>query len=331
MDSRRSANASAAPRAGGGREASRSADAPAAPAGASRVPRPSGRAAAAGDAALLVCAVLWGTTFPLTKLAMAHSTPLAFTAFRFCLATVALVPLALRGPGLAGLWRARWWGCGVGLLVAAGFWLQTYGLTRISSPRSAFLTAFYVFFTLGLEWLVFRRPPGWWVAAGAALAFVGVAVMTGAGAGDPINSGDVATLVCALTFAGQMVLLSGALKRHDPGQILFLEIGSCAVLSIVAAPLFETPRLDWSAPLVATALYLALIATALVLGLQNFGQKRTTASRAGVLFSSEPVWTTVFAAAFFGEVVTGRTLVGGALVLGGLLVTTLAPRPAPHA
>lgn len=274
----------------------------------------------------MLCAVGWATTFPVTRRALLDgATPLALNAVRFALSTLALLPLAFR-PSLGSLRRSAGWGAALGLFIALGFWLQTYGLARIGSSRSAFLTAFYVLFTPGLEWLSERRRPGTHVLLGAAVAFAGVVVMAGdvlAGGGS--LAGDLATLGCAVVFACQMVALSTALRRHPAGQVLFMQIASCALLSIAAAPLVENPRI----PLVPTVTYgiayLALGATVILLALQTYGQRRTTATRAAVLFSSEPLWATLFAW-LAGETITRRELGGGALVLAGLVVASLPGR-----
>lgn len=278
-----------------------------------------------GDAALLLCAMVWGTTFLVTKQAVAHATPIAFVAARFLLAAAVLAPFALKD-GLKPLWRARYWGLGIGVLIAGGFGLQTWALTRIGPSRSAFLTSFYVFFTVLIEWVVLRRRPGWPVAIGAVLAVVGVGVMTGAGLGEPVAAGDAATLLCALVFAGQMVALSQALRRFGSKQILLLEIATCGLLSVPGAFLFDRPpHVAWNGTVLFAVAYLGVVATVLVLGLQNYGQARTTASRAGVMFSSEPVWTAIFSALVLGDRLSAREWSGASLVMVGLLIAMAVP------
>lgn len=286
-----------------------------------------------GDLALLLCAVGWGATFPVTRLALeAGATPLALNAVRFLLAAAVLLPLALRR-GAGALRRAAGHGLALGSLIAVGFWLQAYGLQHINSSRSAFLTSFYVLFTPALEWLVEKRRPAPRLLLAAAVATAGLAFMAGdLTAGAASLAGDIATLACAGVFAVQMVLLSIALAKHSSTALLFLQIAGCGVLSSLAVPVLEaSPRFPFTTPVVGGVAFLALGATVVLLGLQNFGQKRTTASRAAVLFSSEPVWAVLFALAA-GETVTGREVGGGALVIAALLIASLGvPRPAPAA
>lgn len=280
----------------------------------------------AGDAALLVCAVIWGSTFLVTKRVLDDASPMAFVGVRFVLASLVLLPWGLRAGGRA-LWAARWYGLSIGALLAAGFAVQTWALQFVGPSRSAFLTVFYVFFTPVVEWLAFRKLPRRSLVAGIVLAFVGILVMTGAGYGEPIGAGDVGTLLCAAVFAVQMVVLSAALKTHASSAILFVETSVCAVLCLAAVPFLDAPprfaATSWS---IGGVVYLAVFATGLVFALQNYGQARTSATHAGLLFASEPVWAALFSALILGERLAPREIAGACAVVAGLVVASLAPR-----
>jgi drug/metabolite transporter (DMT)-like permease len=69
-------------------------------------------------------------------------------------------------------------------------------------------------------------------------------------------------------------------------------------------------------------------ATALAFALQTWGQRYTTPTRTALLFSLEPVFALVTAAALGGERLTLFSLGGGTLVLAGILLVELK-RPAP--
>jgi drug/metabolite transporter (DMT)-like permease len=278
----------------------------------------------AGDAALLACAIGWGTTFPVTSRALDDASPLVLNALRFSVAALVLVRRGLY-PSPRVLRPVLGWGAALGAMLAGAYALQTFSLTLIGPSRSAFLTAFYVLFTPLIDWLWLRRRPERRVVAGVPIALAGVAVMTGVSLGRPPGLGDVLTLLCAALFAAQIVALGEALGKHPARQILFLQIAFCGFGSALAAPLVETPRAELSSlPLLASVFFLAVVATVLLLGLQAFGQARTTATRAAVLFSSEPVWAALFSAAA-GERLRLHEIAGAALVLAGILVATVRP------
>ncbi|RMG44671.1 MAG: EamA family transporter, partial [Acidobacteria bacterium] len=133
------------------------------------------RASLRGDLALLCCAALWGATFPATRALLQHASPLTANALRFTAAALLLAPAGLRGRSSP----ARLPGIALGLVLGAGYALQTAGLARIGSARSAFLTALYVLMTPLVEWALRRGRPPLRTLAGGALAVAGVAVMSG--------------------------------------------------------------------------------------------------------------------------------------------------------
>ena len=274
-----------------------------------------------GDAALLLCAMGWGTTFPIGKAALQNATPILFNAVRFFSAGIFALPL-LRRHGFASLRPCLGWGGLLGLLVAAAFSLQSIGLTSIGASRSAFLTAFYVPFTPFIEWAVTRKRPGGAALFGVALAFAGGALMTGVGAGVSPAWGDIATLLCAFLFSLHIVVLGRALRRHPSEPLLVLQLLVCGLLCFAGAPLFERAAIGWTGPFLARLAFMSLFATVLVLWLQNYGQARTNPTRAAVLFATEPVWAALFGI-LLGERLGMLDLMGGALVLAGILVVIL--------
>ena len=278
--------------------------------------KPRASASLAGDLALLFCALAWGATFITARHALTAVSPLLLNTLRFTLATLVLLPLALRHR--RELARAARWGSLLAVFLAGGFALQVLGLARIGAARSAFLTAFYALFTPPLEWLVTGRRPPARVFAGTAIALAGIGVMTGAGLATPSLAGDLLTLACALVFAGQMVALHRALDHHPPLPLAIVQIAGTALLSALLVPLAGPVRFQPGPAVVLEIAFLGIVATALLLGLQAWGQERTTPSRAGLLFSLEPVFAAAFAW-LAGEAMTPREIAGATLVLAGIL------------
>jgi len=278
--------------------------------------RPGRSATPWGDGALLFCALAWGATFITARHALSAVSPLLLNTLRFALATAVLLPFAVRRPRQL-LGAARWGGV-LAVLLTAGFALQVLGLQRIGAARSAFLTAFYALFTPPLEWLVTRRRPPVRIFAGTGIALAGIGVMTGAGLATPSLAGDLLTLACAVVFAGQMVTLHRALDHHPPLPLATVQIAGTALLSALLVPVSGPFRFHPTPVVLAEIGFLGIVATALLLGLQAWGQERTTPSRAGLLFSLEPVFAAMFAW-MAGESMTPREIAGATLVMAGIL------------
>jgi drug/metabolite transporter (DMT)-like permease len=69
----------------------------------------------------------------------------------------------------------------------------------------------------------------------------------------------------------------------------------------------------------------ALLATAVSFALYTWAQTRTTASRASLIFALEPVFAAVTAWFWSREAWSFRTLAGGALILGAILLVEMKP------
>src|SRR6188508_410438 len=96
--------------------------------------------------ALVAVTAVWGLTFVQVKDAVALYPLFAFLAVRFAIASLTLaVPAARR---LGSLGRRGWvGGVTLGLLLAAGYALQTAGLERTTVSSTGFITGLYVVFT----------------------------------------------------------------------------------------------------------------------------------------------------------------------------------------
>ncbi len=272
----------------------------------------------------MLCAFTWGATFPAVRLALQDASPLTLLAVRFLLAAaVVAIPAWKLGP--SALRAALRWGLSLGVVLALAFAAQTFGLAAIGPSRSAFLTAFYVVFTPVCEWLLIGRPPARRLWFAAFVTFGGGALMTGAGFTGAIGAGDVWTLICAALFALHLVMVTMALRRHDNFQILFLQVAVCGAACAAVAPIAELPRYDLNARSIGLVLFLSVVATIGALWLQNYGQARTTATRAAVLFATEPVWAAAFSY-LAGDRLSGREILGASVVFSGVLLATLPAR-----
>ena len=123
-------------------------------------------------AALIAVTAVWGVTFVQVKDAVEIYPLFAFLAVRFAIATATLAFPA--GARLRGLGRSGWAaGALLGLLLAAGYALQTAGLQRTTVSGTGFVTGMYVVLTPVLA-LLHASEGGRWSHPGprfAALVF----------------------------------------------------------------------------------------------------------------------------------------------------------------
>lgn len=274
------------------------------------------------EIALIVIAIVWGASFVLLKAALRDLSPLTLLGVRFVLAGLLLVP-ALRGASRAGVVA----GLILGLLFWGGFVFQTTGLQYTTPSRSAFLTGLSVPLVPLIAWAVDRTRPGLAVVGGIVLALAGTWLLTDPG-GAGLNKGDVLTLGCAVMFAAQIVAAAHYASRLPIWTLAAVEMLTTGVLSALAAPVFETPRIvagpgTW-------LIVLFLVVTAVVtFGGQLAAQGGTTASRAALIFTLEPLAAALTSYLAFGELLTVPQWAGAALILAGTILPALTDRR-PH-
>jgi drug/metabolite transporter (DMT)-like permease len=129
------------------------------------------------EAILILITMFWGG-FLAVQYAVTLSDPFFFVGLRFATAAIAVALISLktlRGLTLKEL-KA---GVAIGIAIAMGYSLQTWGLQTISSSKSAFITAMYVPLVPLLQWLCLGRMPGLMSCVGIVLAFIGLILLAG--------------------------------------------------------------------------------------------------------------------------------------------------------
>ncbi|HZZ86446.1 MAG TPA: DMT family transporter [Anaeromyxobacteraceae bacterium] len=272
------------------------------------------------DLALLILTLFWGTTFLLVHDLVAHTPPGLFLFLRFGLAVLAL--------GAAALWRRDRLTPGLlkhglllGLFLYAGFVLQTFGLRYTTPSRAGFLTGLAVLavpflgrFLLGRKVLLAS-----WVGVGFAVA--GLLLLTrpfGAAPSGDVRLGDALTALCSVAFALQIVYTSEWSRQHPVALLTLVQVGVTFLGAAVLAALEPGPARvgpgGW--PVIA---FTGLGMTALAFFAMNWAQRRTTAIRAALIFSLEPMAAALFSHFYGGEPLGPFDWAGGGLIVAGVV------------
>lgn len=271
--------------------------------------------------------LIWGAAFPLAKLALRDASPMAFTSVRFLTASLLLAPM-LRRVNRAE-WRA---GAVLGTLLAIGFATQTVGLQWTTASRSGFLTSLYIPFTPLIVLLVYRTLPERIAGVGLAVAVTGMFLLTRPGdLGGGFNRGDVLTILCAFAFATHMVATGNYAARYRVERLMMAQIVVAGLISCLATPLLEHPRLHWTPLLIGMVAYEAILASVVAIRLQLAAQQVLSPTYAALVYTLEPV-----VAASTSLVITGDHLSlvqwgGGTLILLGSLLPEVVRGSRPAA
>ena len=273
------------------------------------------------EALLILITMFWGGTFLAVQYAVTLSDPFFFVGLRFATAAIAVALISLKS--LRGLTlKELKAGVAIGVAIAMGYSLQTWGLQSISSSKSAFITAMYVPLVPLLQWLCLGRIPGVMSCMGIVLAFIGLILL--AGPGDnllALGPGEIITLVGAIAIAAEIILISAWAGQVDVKRVTVVQLATASLVAFGAmVPAGEAvPAL--SPGLIVVALGLGIF-SAIIQVTMNWAQKSVSPTRATVIYTGEPVWAGIFGR-IAGERLPVLALLGGVFIVVGVLVSEL--------
>ena len=271
--------------------------------------------------ALTIAGLLWGSTVPLSKIALGWLPPGWLTAIRFAVAAAVL--LAITRPRGRAAWSPKvlaWGAAGYGGTVL----LQNTGITRTSVSHAALLigTAPVMVAIIAVMWhRSVVRPAAW---AGFAVSLGGVGLIAAGGGGGANLAGDGMVLASVLLSAVFTVGQTRLLRGRDPIAVTAVQFLGAA---LVTAPFSALTESLPSAPAHAASLLavVALIAggTLVPFTLFAFGQSRLPAEVAGAFLNIEPLVGAVAGVVVFGNPAGPAQLGGGAAILGGIALSSV--------
>ena len=270
--------------------------------------------------ALVAAGVLWGTTVPLSKLALGWMGPAWLAFARFALAACLLMLVS----------RARLRSaCSPAILIsgAAGYGgsvlLQNLGIERTSVTHAALLigaTPVLVAITAAVLGHSVARPLAW---AGFAISLVGVGFVAGGQGTGSTLAGDGLVLAAQLVSAGFTVSQARLLRGRDPVAVTGLQLMAAAAAMLPIA--LTTESRPVSAPPGAASLAvigLVLAGTVLPTTLFAFGQSRVSADVAGAFLNLEPLVGAVAGTVLFADPLGPIQLAGCAAITTGIALSS---------
>ncbi len=273
-------------------------------------------------AALIVSGVAWGTSVPLSKIALGWLAPGWLTVARFGLAAVVLLVIAYRRGKLRGALGlpvlasgAIGYGCSVVV--------QNAGLSRTSVTHASLIigAAPVLVAIIAAVWRhAVARPVAW---AGFALSLAGVGLIAGGQGHGATPSGDLLVLAATVISASVTVAQGRLLEGRDPIALTAVQFLGAA---LGVLPFAASEHLPAAHP--ATAAILATVAltacgTLIPFSLFAFGQKKVSAEVAGAFLNLEPLVGAATGIAAFGDPCGPRQVAGGLAIVAGIALSSL--------
>jgi drug/metabolite transporter (DMT)-like permease len=268
------------------------------------------------ELALVGVTVIWGATFVLVKSALDDISTILFLALRFTLAALVLAAVYRKTMKRSGLLP----GIAAGCLLFIAYVFQTKGLELTTPSKSAFLTGLSIPMVPLVASLVYRIRPRVQELAGVSIATVGMGLMTLPAGGFAIGRGDFLSILCAVTFALHIVLVSHYSPVIGFETIAVVQIATAALLGLGSFRMAEPVRFQLSAGVAVAVLVTGLLATAVAFTTMAWAQQYTTATRSALIFALEPVVAVFTSWVLVGESLSLRAKAGAGLILAGVLL-----------
>lgn len=208
-----------------------------------------------------------------------------------------------------------------GMLLGGAFFsimtAELMGLRTTSTSTTAFLENTAVVFVPLFEAALQRRFPDQRIVINVGVASLGIALLT-LQSSLSLTQGEAFCILAAVLYALSIILTDRLSKRDDALMLGILEVGFMGLFGILAAFIFETPRLPSGGIEWGLILALAVVCTGFGFTLQPVAQNYTSSERAGLYCALNPVFAALLGSIFLHEQLGFRGVVGSILVLSAV-------------
>lgn len=297
-----------------------------------------------GNLLLLLTAAIWGSAFVAQSVGMDYIEPFTFNGIRQIIAAVVLVPVAYifvnrdrriaqSGEGyteptaeekkqsvrthiIGGFW------CGVCLFVASS--LQQIGIQYTTAGKAGFVTALYILIVpiLGIFLKKRVRPILWFCVIIAAVGLYLLCMQGGFG----LEKGDFYVFLCAIVFSLHILVIDHYSPKTNGVALSCIQFAFAGLFAIPPILLFENPEMTYIIMAWKPILYAGILSGAGGYTLQILGQKNTDPTVASLLLSLESVFAVISGMIILHEMMSGRELLGCALMFAAIILAQLPER-----
>lgn len=274
-----------------------------------------------------VFALMWSSAFTSARIIVVDASPLFSLALRFLISGILGVSIALFMGQSWRLTRSQWYAtilfgvCQNALYLGLNF----VAMQTIQASLAAIIASTMPLLVALASWLFFKerlKPMG---IIGLIAGVIGVAIIMGSRINAGVDLFGVALCgvgVLALTFA--TLAVRGATSGGNFMMIVGLQMLVGSAILFVAAPIFETIRINPTLPLAIAFAYTTLIPGLAATLIWFMLLDRIGPIRAATFHFLNPVFGVAIAAALLGERLGLLDIVGLLIVTSGILAVQLS-------
>ena len=209
-----------------------------------------------------------------------------------------------------------------GSLLFIVFALSLFGLELTSASNAGFILSLTVVLVPIFISIFERSLPSRAVILAIICTLIGISMLT-IKESLTFNLGDIYIAIAAISYSIYLILNSKFTKQVESISYGVYQLGIAGIIGVILCLTFEVPTLPQTSLGWIAILGLGIICTAFCFIAQSVVQQYTSPTHTGLIFSLEPIFASIFAILFLGEVVTIQLVVGGGLILVGNIVAQL--------
>ena len=290
---------------------------------------------------LSLTSLFWSLNWVIGRAIVGHVTPLTLTFIRWVVAVAVMLPFAW--PEVRAHWpviRRNW-----KVIVWLGFWgtglhnaFAYFGLQYTTATNGVILNSSIPILIILLGWVLYRETITRVQMLGVVVSLAGILAI--------ISRGDLAVLATLALNKGDLIVLFGMVfwaaytvflrmkPAELPGLALLACCGTVGVMLLFPLMLFEMAvlggRAEFTPATIAAMLYVGIFPSFVGYVFWNRGVAEVGPNVAGIFVHLMPAFGALLAWLFLDERIYLFHLVGIALILAGIALTTRGRRAVPE-
>ena len=284
---------------------------------------------------LVLTALLWGSTFAAQSIGAEKIGAFGYVAAKSWIAVILLLPTAVilgkmkeRSTGLTVNPRSRndikkmaVGGILCGLFLFSASCAQQAGIAYTTTAKSGFITTMYIVI-VPVVLTVKNRVFQWKIWVCVAIAVIGLYLLSFSGV-ENINAGDTLTLLCAVLFSCQIIMIDRFVDKVDPIWLSFFQFATTAVLATICSFIFENNT--WNMLIVAAPalLFAGVFSCFVAHTLQIVAQKGMNPTVASLVMSLESVFGALSGWVVLGQTLTIKEFVGCVFMFAAIVLSQI--------
>ena len=279
---------------------------------------------------MLIATFIWGTAFVSQTTGMGAIGPFTFSASRFFLASLTVLPLMIiyerkNFSKFIDNKNYIYLSLLAGIALFGGMGLQQYALLKSQVANAAFLSTLYVPFVALISRFIFRSNLNWIVWIAVILCLYGSYLLSSNQTFE-IQQSDSLLFIAAFCFAVHIIVIDIFMKQYySPFTFGLIQYCIVFILSMILAFSLESPKIsniqiEWF-----EIIYTGVFSAGVGYTLQIIAQSKANPAPAAIILSMESVFGAIAAWILLDQFMNLNKILGCIAIFTGVIIMQIIP------